>query len=218
MSKDRLKASALPIVAESSAVHGWNFVVSSAAYCGGNGLRATQALTPSAYACSPALVASEYAASERSAERRRPIVRSSTSLPTPPGPTSSASVPLAWRRTTSIWNSRDCAVSQPCRNSASRSLPAYTCHMPSVSRYIVARCSSSGIEIVSVGGLAWAFAAQSIDTMAASVSETRFWSCMIPSPAMSVRHRRTRCMVLIPRPHEAWNSGRPQRVLRRSAI
>ena len=44
------------MTAQSSAVQGWNFVISSAAYCSGSGLRLTQALTPSAYACSPARV------------------------------------------------------------------------------------------------------------------------------------------------------------------
>ncbi len=47
-SNDSWNASALPIAAPSRSVHFSNLVISSAAYCGGNGLRATQALTPSA--------------------------------------------------------------------------------------------------------------------------------------------------------------------------
>jgi hypothetical protein len=82
--------------------------------------------------------------SERSAARRNPMVRNCTSLASAFGPTSSASVPLAVRRCTSIWNSRSFAWSQPCRNSASRSLYAYTCQTPSLSRCARARCSSCG--------------------------------------------------------------------------
>ena len=75
-----LNASALPMIALSSAVHGLNCVISSAPYCIGSGLRATQALTPSAYACRPAARRGRECSSERSAARRSPMVRSSTSL------------------------------------------------------------------------------------------------------------------------------------------
>ena len=72
--------------------------------------------------------------SERSAARRRPKVRSCTSLANAPAPSSSASVPSACRRVTSIWKRRSCAWVKPCRYSTSRSVLAAMCGMPSLSR------------------------------------------------------------------------------------
>ncbi len=121
---------------ESSADHAgtFAFVSSSAVYSDGSGLAAIQALTPCAYASRTTLASGVIAACERSAARRRPSVRSWTSLPSALEPSSSASVPLACRRVESIWNSRSCACRYPTRKYASWSLFAKTCGTPNVSR------------------------------------------------------------------------------------
>ena len=171
------------MIALSSAVHGRNLVSCEPGVLDRQWIALrTQAFTPSAYACSPATVAGEYAASDRSAARARPIVRNSTSLGSAAEPSNSASVPLACRRSTSIWNSRSCACTQPCRNSASCSSNAWMCGMPSTSRRMRAGPCSSGSEIVGSltcpGGLAPAQA--SVETKRMPNSDRRAWRIVIP--------------------------------------
>ncbi len=90
-------------------------VSSSAAYSGGSGWVEIHAFTPAAYASRSASAPAEMTSSDLAAARLSPSVRSWTSLATAAGPSSSASVPLAWRRVWSIWKSRSCAWSQPTR-------------------------------------------------------------------------------------------------------
>jgi hypothetical protein len=113
-SKDSWNATSLPIPIVSTGVQGATWVSVSAPYSGGSVPPAASfAFTPSVYAVTAERSRGEAAAQDRSAARRRPSVRSWTSLGSAPGPSSSASVPEAVRRSVSIWNSRSVPCTQP---------------------------------------------------------------------------------------------------------
>src|ERR1035437_9108214 len=102
-SNESEKRKSFAIALLSSAVQGSNFVSSSAPYSGGRaGGVAAHLLAPAAYAAGPSGTSADEASRLPTAARLRPSVLSWTSWGSASGPRSSASVPDAVRRLTSI--------------------------------------------------------------------------------------------------------------------
>ena len=93
VSNERPKVRSFAVAMLSSAVQGGIELSSSAAYSGGRACEESHALTPAAYASRSAIAAAESTAIDLAAARRRPSVRSCTSLGIAAAPRSSASVP-----------------------------------------------------------------------------------------------------------------------------